>query len=223
MSAALELDDAEILAIEQAELEHNKRDADSAGLHDADETENLEDGPNKSRRKVKQWLTKFAMTLFTCAGQCPLDINAYLSSLYTPTPGSHDACSAKVEKSRGDTDSIQLHAWSPVTPSFSSAAALTPRALRLLPRHPLALRHRSLRLPKRALAKFGIFFLALAFALKRTPAPPRSDEVAKDSPPPRPCITSCDIQVLIRSSPRLPTRPRCSRCRTGCFAAATHP
>ena len=57
MSAALELDDAEILAIEQGELEHNKRDADSAGLHDADETENLEDGPNKSRRKVKQWLT----------------------------------------------------------------------------------------------------------------------------------------------------------------------
>ena len=32
MSAALELDDAEILAIEQAELEHDKRDADSAGL-----------------------------------------------------------------------------------------------------------------------------------------------------------------------------------------------
>ena len=57
MSAALELDDAELIAIEQAELEHNKRDADSAGLHDADETENLEDGPNKSRRKVKQWLT----------------------------------------------------------------------------------------------------------------------------------------------------------------------
>ena len=164
MSAADELFDAELQAMEQAEIELNKRNAESAGLLDADETENHEEGPNKSRRKVKKWLTHFSMALFTCAGQCLLVINANSHLLYTPKPTAHDACSAKVPKTRGDTNVTLLHAWHKAPASFCNAAAPAPYTPRFLLHPPQALRHRSHHPSKRALPEYGLHYLAPALA-----------------------------------------------------------